>query len=130
MRILAVDPGDVRIGLALSDPSRIIAKPFDIIMHKSRKEDARNIITVASDQEASTILVGVPYDQEGEIGAQARKSLRLVAALEEISELEILTWDESGSSQAAAERSRKKDDQIDALAAAVILQDFLDAKSE
>jgi len=130
MRILAVDPGDVRIGLALSDPLRIIAKPFDIILHKSRQEDARNIINVASDQAASTILVGVPYDQEGEIGAQARKSLRLVAALEEISDLEILTWDESGSSQAAAELSSKTNDQIDALAAAVILQDFLDAEAE
>ena len=93
MRILAVDPGDVRIGLALSDPSRIIAKPYDVILHKVREEDARAIIAVAIDQDASTILVGVPYDQEGEIGAQARKSLRLVAVLEEVSDLEILTID-------------------------------------
>jgi putative Holliday junction resolvase len=130
MRILAVDPGDVRIGLALSDPLRIIAKPLDVILHKAREEDARNIIAVALDQDASTILVGVPYDDESEIGAQARKSLRLVAVLEKMSDLEILTWDESGSSQAAAELSRKTDDQIDALAAAVILQDFLDAEAK
>ncbi len=128
MRILAVDPGDVRIGLALSDPLRIIAKPFDIIIHKARDEDAREIIAIAIDQGANTILVGVPYGQENEIGAQARKALRLVAVLEEMSDLEILTCDESGSTQAAAELSRKTDDQIDALAAAVILQDFLDAE--
>ncbi len=129
MRILAVDPGDVRIGLALSDPLRIIALPFGIILHKARDQDAQDILTVASEQGACTILIGVAYDQDNEIGPQARKSLRLVRTLEELSDLEILTWDESGSSAAAAELSKKTDDPIDAIAAAVILQDYLDAQA-
>lgn len=122
-RILAVDPGEARIGLAVSDPTRTIARPLMVIRHRSRRVDAERILDIAIEQGASLILVGVPYDQDGNIGPQARKSLRLVEELQRSESLPVQTWDESGSSQSAAKFGK---DALDALAAASFLQEYLD----
>jgi putative Holliday junction resolvase len=127
-RILAVDPGDVRIGLALSDPSGTIARPLTVLVHKSRAKDAAMILQIAAEQAVELILIGVPFDAQGEVGPQARKALRLVAAIEALGEIPVETWDESGSTQTAQRFNRRRDAHIDATAAAVILQDYLDAK--
>jgi putative Holliday junction resolvase len=124
-RILAVDPGDVRLGLAISDPSATIARPLEVILHTSRQEDAKKILSYAEDYEVDSILIGIPYSEEGH---QARKALRLVEALRKQSQIPIFTWDESGSTLRAQSQSNKKTP-IDALAAAVILQEYLDAQS-
>jgi putative Holliday junction resolvase len=121
-RILAVDPGDARIGLALSDPTRTIARPLKIISHQSRRLNAERIIDIAIEQEASLILVGVPYDLEGRIGPQGRKSMRLVEELRRHGTLPVETWDESGSTQIAASSGQ---DDLDARAAASFLQEYL-----
>lgn len=126
-RILAVDPGDKRHGLAISDSSRLIARPLSVLEHTSRSADVREIILTAEKHEASTILVGIPYDSDGNPGPQARKALRLVEALCETTSIPILTWDESGSTQAALQ-IRKADQLLDARAAAVILQEYLNAQ--
>ncbi len=121
-RILAVDPGEARIGLAVSDPTRTIARPLMVIKHQSRRLNAEHIINIAIEQGASLILVGVPYDQEGNIGPQARKSLRLVEELQRTGSLPVQIWDESGSTLAAANLGQ---DNLDALAAASFLQEYL-----
>ena len=126
-RILAVDPGDKRHGLAISDPTRLIARPLLVLEHTSRAADAREIVLAAEKHEAGIILVGVPYDSEGNPGPQARKALRLFETLCEITTIPILTWDESGSTQAALQ-IHKADQLLDARAAAVILQEYLDAQ--
>ena len=126
-RILAVDPGDKRHGLALSDPTRLIARPLLVLEHTSRAADAREIVLAAEKHEAGIILVGVPYDSEGNPGPQARKALRLFETLCETTTIPILTWDESGSTQAALQ-IHKADQLLDARAAAVILQEYLDAQ--
>lgn len=126
MRILAVDPGDERIGLALSDPTATIARPLQILIHQSRKTDAQRIVDKASQHGAEIILVGLALDNEGSIGPQARKALRLVAAIKLITEIQVITWDESGSTQ-QAKQGGTPGEAVDARAAAVILQDFLDA---
>lgn len=125
-RILAVDPGDVRIGLAISDPSRTIARPLEVLEHRSRRLDAERILTICSQQGASLILVGVAYDLEGQVGPQARKSLRLVDELRRQGNLPIKTWDESGSTQTAASVDGKGP--LDARAAANFLQEYLNVK--
>ena len=124
---MAVDPGDVRIGLAISDPSGIIARPLTVFHHRSRKADVERILQEAEELGADKILVGVAFDLEGREGPQARKALRLVSALQDATTKEILTWDESGSSQ-RARSARKNDHMIDARAAAVILQEYLDER--
>ena len=127
MRILAIDPGDVRIGLAISDPSETIAKPHSVIKHQSRSIDADKILQEAERIGAERIVVGIAFDQEGLVGPQARKALRLVDVLKFRSNIPIETWDETGSTEIASSRSRKKEN-IDARAAAIFLQEYLDAK--
>ena len=127
MRILAIEPGDVRIGLAISDPSETIAKPHSVIKHQSRSIDADKILQEAERIGAERIVVGIAFDQEGLVGPQARKALRLVDVLKFRSNIPIETWDETGSTEIASSRSRKKEN-IDARAAAIFLQEYLDAK--
>jgi putative Holliday junction resolvase len=128
-RVLAVDPGEIRIGLALSDPSRTLARPLSVLRHRSRVADAEAISNLAEQHEVSLILVGLPLDPQGNIGPQARRALRLVEALRQATRVPVDTWDESGSSRAAEELTGSGDD-LDARAAAVILQDFLDAAAK
>lgn len=125
-RVLAVDPGDARIGLALSDPLGMIARPLKVFLHSSRSEDAQRIVNEAQEHEAELILLGLPLDHEGRVGFQARKTIRLAEALREITAIEIQTWDESGTTKRALE-SAGDDEMLDARAAAYMLQDFLDA---
>ena len=126
-RVLAVDPGNVRIGLAISDPTGTIARPLSILRHTSRHEDAIAILKAAAEHEAGLIVVGVALDLEGEVGPQARRALRLVDVLSEEGDLPVTTWDESGSTQ-AAKRGSRRDKLLDARAAAVILQEYLDVQ--
>lgn len=128
VRVIAVDPGDVRIGVAVSDPLGVVARPLLVFEHVSRSEDARRIVELAHEHGAQTILIGLPLDREGEIGPQARKSLRLVEEIQSMTGLPILTWDESGSTETASSLD-SSDELLDARAAAVTLQDYLDVQS-
>ena len=125
-RVMGVDPGDVRIGLSISDPTGMLARPYMVVEHVSRSEDAATIAGEAARQEVVAIIVGLPLDQDGQVGHQARKSIRLVEALRQITQIPVKTWDESGTTQRALE-SFDKDDLLDARAAAFMLQDYLDA---
>lgn len=124
--ILAVDPGEVRIGIAISDPTGTIARPLQVIKHISRPRNALTIAEIAAAQGADLILIGLPLDSEGQVGHQARRSLRLVEELGKVTDLTVETWDESGTTQKAG----KKDEMVDARAAAFILQDYLDTPAE
>ena len=103
MRVLAVDPGDKRLGIAVSDPSGRIANPLTVILHESRAADAESIARIASEQEAGLIVVGQPLGADGPEEVQARKSARLAAALRSVSKIPVRLWDESGSTAAARE---------------------------
>lgn len=134
-RILAVDPGDARIGLALSDPTGTLARPLTIIEHEARDKDAARIAALAARHKVEAIIVGEALDSDGRPTPQARKARRLAAALREQTQVPVQMWDESGSSQAAHEArlakgvGRKRRQQaVDAEAAAVILQSYLDAR--
>ena len=137
MRILAVDPGDARIGLALSDPSGKLASPLTILPHQARDADARRIAELAAEHGAERIIVGEPLDAENRPTPQSRKARRLAAAIREASGLPVETWEESGSSQAARARrmelgvsQARRGEPLDAEAAAIILQDYLDVHKE
>jgi putative Holliday junction resolvase len=130
LRILAIDHGDVRIGLALSDESGLIARPLQIVKHVSREADAETIARIAGEKEVKRIVVGLPTDEEGEIGHQARKVKRWAEALREVTSIPIVFWDESFSSVEAdsATPKRKRREANDDHAAAVMLQNYLDAQ--
>lgn len=133
MRILAVDPGEVNIGVAISDPSGTIANPLTVLRHVSRDEDASRIAALAEQNQVERIVVGAALDDEGQVGYQGRKSRRLAAAIRRLTATPVELWDETGTTGAArAARlamgvSRKKrGGHLDDLAAAVLLQDYLD----
>lgn len=128
MRVLAVDPGEARLGLALSDPTRTIARPLEVILHVSRDRDARRIVEIARREQADTVVVGVALDQEGRAGPQARRAQRLADAIRAAGFSRVESWDESGST-VAARRGAGSDPNLDARAAAVFLQDYLNASS-
>jgi putative holliday junction resolvase len=136
MRVLAVDPGEKRIGLAISDPTGTIANPLRVIKHVARPVDAAAVAQIAEEQGAGLIVVGQALDDEGLPTLQSRRAERLARAIREKTSLPVELWDESGSTQAAiAARiamgvSRKKRrGHLDDLAAAVILQSYLDSRS-
>jgi putative Holliday junction resolvase len=134
MSILAVDPGSKRIGLALSDPSGSIANPLTVIEHVSRPLDAAAIAQIASEHKVKRIIVGQSLDEQGQPTLEGRRAARLAAALRSQTDLPVELWDESFSTQEAraariamAAPKSKRRGHMDALAATVILQSYLDA---
>jgi len=133
-RILAIDPGEKRIGIALSDPTGTIASPFRVLEHVSRLVDAAQIAGIATENGAIKIIVGQALDSEGQAGPSARKAGRLAEAIQAQTQLPVELWDESCSTEQAQDvriqmgvnRSRRRE-HLDDLAAAIILQSYLDA---
>ncbi len=129
MRILAIDHGDVRIGLALSDERGMIARPLQIIKHTAKKEDAETIARIAIENNVEKIVIGLPLDDEGKIGHQANKVQRWADTLREATTILIEFWDESFTSEQAETLKRKRGEAVDDKAAAFILQNYLDSKT-
>ena len=137
MRILALDFGERRIGVALSDPLGMLASPLTTIERATPDTDSAigAVLSLAEEHEAAEILVGIPYLMSGRIGAQARITLDFAQALAERTHIPVTHIDERLSSvqadrmlaQSGASAARDKG-RTDAAAAAVILQAYLDAK--
>jgi putative Holliday junction resolvase len=136
MRILAIDHGERRIGLAISDLTGTIANPLTVIQHVSRAIDAAQVATLAAEQGASLIVVGQSFDEDGQPNLAGRRAERFAGALREQTDLPVELWEESFSTQnARAARIRmdvsKKNraGHLDEIAATVILQSYLDAQN-
>ncbi len=137
MRILAIDPGEKRIGVAISDATETIASPLAVIQHVSRPIDAAAIASLAMEQQAGLIVIGKSLDEDGRPTPQSRKSDRLAQAIKQQCDLQITFWDESFSTQAARQAQidmgmprSKRTGHLDELAATFILQSYLDARSD
>ncbi len=133
MRILAVDPGEKNLGIALSDPTGTIANPLTVLKHVSRPLDAAAIAQLAVDHQAEQIIVGQALDDDGQPTPEGRRAARLAEALRLQTNLPVDLWDESGSTQAARQARlamgasrRKRGGHLDDLAATYILQTYLD----
>lgn len=135
MRILAVDHGEKRIGLAISDPTATIASPLKVIRHVSRVIDAAQVAEMALQNDAGLIVVGQSYDEDGNPNPSGRRAGRFADELRSQTNIPVVLWDESHSTQIArAARielgvSRKKRaGHQDEFAAVVILQSYLESK--
>lgn len=135
MRILAVDHGEKRIGLALSDPTASIASPFKVIEHISRAIDAAQVANLASDNEVSLIVIGQSFDEEGNPNLAGRRAAKFAGALKEQTQIPVVLWDESFSTQdARATRiemgvsRNKRAGHIDEWAAVMILRSYLESQ--
>jgi len=133
MRIMAVDPGEKRIGLAISDPTGTIASPLTVLQHVSRPVDAATIADLANQNEVGLIIIGKSLDEEGMPTVQSRRSDRMALAIQEQCDIPITAWDESFSTQIARQariemgtKRQKRSGHLDELAATIILQSYLD----
>jgi putative Holliday junction resolvase len=134
MRILAVDHGEKRIGLALSDPTATIASPLQVIKHVSRLLDAAQVANLANENEVGLIVIGQSFDEEGNPNLAGRRAAKFAEALKEQTNIPIELFDESFSTQdARATRiemgvSRKKrSGHMDELAAVMILRSYIES---
>lgn len=133
MRILAVDPGSKRVGLALSDPSETIAQPLATVAAEPDETLATRLAQVARANEATRIIVGLPLRLDGTHGPEASAARRLAASIRQASGLPVELVDERLTTAAAdralieggvKRRQRRKD--IDRVAATMLLQGHLD----
>jgi len=134
-RVLAVDWGTRRVGLAVSDPSRRVARQPDTLVLRTPQEATERIVELARREDARLILIGLPLNASGEEGSSARRVRRLGEALREMG-YEITFVDERWTSEEARELAIAKGERqsakgrIDQLAALLMLQQYLDAAPE
>ncbi len=135
MRVLAVDPGSKRVGVAVSDPTGTIAQPLTTVDAEPQATLAQRLVDIARDQEAGRIVVGLPRRMDGTDGPEAKSARRLADALRRASGLPVELADERLTT-VAAERSMleggarraKRRATVDRVAAALLLQSHLDRK--
>lgn len=135
-RILAVDWGQIRIGLALSDETQTLATPLETLTRRAGKRfPLSRFLTLVADHVPAGLVVGLPLTPEGGEGESARAAREMAAALAARTGLPLELWDERLSTARALGAIREQGgtvrgrrDQVDALAAAVLLQHFLDAR--
>jgi len=130
---MGLDMGSHTIGLAISDESGLIAQSLETIKRRSVDEDFKEISRVIDQFKIEKIVVGLPKNMNGTLGKQAEMVLQWIEALKKRIPLPVVTWDERLTTVGAtkilleADLSRKKRKKvIDQLAAALILQGFLD----
>jgi len=135
MRALGLDVGQKRIGVALSDPEGILASPLTIINATDTEQAITNISELCDQYQAERIVVGLPRSMDGTLGKQAKVVQQFISRLADSIKITIDTWDERLSSIeadramiAAGTKKDKKKKLRDAIAAAIILQGYLDSK--
>ena len=134
-RTLALDFGDKRIGVALSDPTGLLGSPLTTLTRTNPHHDFNEILDLVTEHEIETIVVGLPVSLNGTIGPQGQKTLNFCDELRKTISVPIKTLNEQYTSAEAELRIRASDGKpsenrgrVDALAAAIILQEWLDAE--
>ena len=141
-RILGLDVGEARTGVALSDPMQVLASPSGTLaVSGDALADAQAVAACAATHEVVGIVVGLPLNQHGEPGPQAQKVLAFVEALRAATGVPLETIDErftttmaqrslqAGGPRGSSKRARQRKAQVDQLAAAQILQTWLDRRA-
>ena len=135
MRALGLDVGQKRIGVALSDPEGILASPLTVIDAADTEQAINNISDLCDQYQAERIVVGLPRSMDGTLGKQAEVVQQFIDRIAGAVKITIDTWDERLSSVeadramiAAGTKKDKKKKLRDAIAAAIILQGYLDRK--
>ncbi len=135
MKILGLDIGTKRIGVAVSDKTQLIASVLTTIHRQEKQQDINQIVNLIKENDAEEVVVGLPLNMDGTIGPSAQEVLDLVEELKGATDKKISTWDERLSTLATekmlieADISRKKrKEAIDMLSAQNILQGYLDWK--
>lgn len=132
MKIMAVDFGDARTGLAVCDRTEFLASPIGIIEEKSFAKTAEKIVYASREYDVGMIVIGLPKNMDGTEGARAEKSHKLADTLRAVVDIPIELWDERQTTITAANilsenntYGKKRKKQLDAVAATVILEGYL-----
>ena len=135
-RVLGLDYGERRIGLALSDPLRIIAKPLTIIDRKKTKDHISEISKIVAEKKITSIVVGLPITLKGHYSKQTEIVLSFIDQLKLDLQIPVVAIDERLSSVAAEKSLRAQSiktghekGRVDETAAAIFLQEYLDSQS-
>ena len=134
-RILGLDYGTKRIGVAVSDPLNIIAQGVRVVPNST--EGLNEIKRLAREYDVEKVVVGIPYNLKGEKGQKAKEVDGFIERIKQESGLEFVTWDERFTSErahqtllemGAKKKQRQSKEKIDEMAAALILQGYLDSR--
>ncbi len=135
MKIMAVDLGLVRTGLAISDPREMLASPIGTVEERDLERLAQRVAAEAVAQCAEMIVVGHPRNMDGSRGESAQRAEGFAAHLGELTGLPVELWDERmttvsaiGYLNATDVRGKKRKQVVDTVAATIILQDYMDAR--
>jgi putative Holliday junction resolvase len=136
MRVLALDYGSKRVGVALSDPTGTLARPLPFLPAKGDAKLAREVATLATKEQVELILLGLPRHMNGALGETATLVQAFAAALGQATKIPVKLVDERLSTvqasrqlQEAGRDARAQKTRIDSEAAAVLLQGYLDARA-
>lgn len=134
MRVMAIDYGDARIGLAVSDPTGTLCGDAWTLKEWDMQRAAETIAAEAKKRGVARFVLGLPKNMDGTLGARAEKSEELKALLERESGLEVVLWDERRTTVDAhrilhqnGRRMKKHKETVDAVAATLILEGYLDS---
>lgn len=137
MRVMAVDYGDTRTGIAVSDESASLAGEAWVIQEKNQEAVARAIIAEASLRDVMIIVVGYPKNMNGSVGPRAEKSEQLAELLRSLCDIEVTLWDERMTTMSAhriltdvGRYGKKRKKSIDAVAASLILENYLSFRKD
>jgi putative Holliday junction resolvase len=135
MRLLALDMGAVRIGVAVSDETGTLASGLPTLRAVGPRKDAQKVAALVAEHAVGEVLVGVPYRLDGSLGEQGERVLAFVERLRRVLRVPVTTRDERLTSVAADERlaeagvkRRDRRDRLDQVAATILLQECLDAR--
>lgn len=135
MKILAVDLGQVRTGIAISDISCILASPVCTIEEKNKENLAEKINKICVNERVSKIILGLPKNMDGSEGESAIQARDFGSLLQEKTNLPVIMWDERGTTITAHNylnitdtKGKKRKKVVDTVAATIILQNYLDSQ--
>jgi putative holliday junction resolvase len=135
MRVLAIDHGTKRMGIAISDPTGMIALPLEFVPAEPFAAFLERLKQLIGEKEVEMILVGMPRNMDGSYGPAAAKVQEFVAVLKETIAIPVKTWDERLTSAQANRfllqadvRRKDRKEKVDKAAAAILLQSFLDSR--
>lgn len=134
MKILGLDYGEARIGVAVSDALGILATPLETISEKERSVQLEKVAKVARDNRVEKLVVGYPKHMDGTVGHRAQYTEEFAKDLSEILEIPYIMWDERLSSteahrilESGGVSGKNRKTKVDKIAAVIILQGYLDA---
>lgn len=133
MIIISVDYGDKRTGIAVCDKLEMLASPVCVITEWNQESLAKKVIDVATEKKAEQIVVGLPKNMDGSMGFRSEACQSLGSLIQSLTEIPVVYWDERLTTVSAHRilsdnnvRGKKRKNVVDAVAADIILQDYID----